>query len=156
MKKTKAYDKKKPTKKKNLEDDKVLRESLARALADYANLQKRVEREREEYAKFANLKLVARLLPVYDMLEGAQDHLKDSGLAITIDEFSKVLLEEGIEKIKAEAGDDFNEEVHEAVEIAEVPAKKDGKIVEVILSGWKIVDGPIVRPVKVKVGKKDQ
>jgi molecular chaperone GrpE len=134
-----------------------LKNQLARALADYDNLRKRVEREREEFGKLANLRLVARLLPVSDMLEGAQKHLRDSGLAITIEEFIKVLKEEGIEKINAKQGDTFDEDVHEAVEVADPQGSgkgKDGKVVKVILSGWKIIDGPVIRPVKVKVYRK--
>lgn len=136
---------------------KELKNQLVRALADYDNLRKRVEREREEFGKLANLTLVARLLPVYDMLEGAQKHLADSGLAITIEEFKKVLKDEGIERIRVKIGDKFDEEVHEAVEVEDPPAGgsgKEGKITKLILSGWRVVDGPIIRPVKVKVGKK--
>lgn len=129
---------------------------LARALADYDNLRKRVERERGEYGTYAKVTLMARLLPVFDMLEGAQEHLKDSGLAITIDEFAKVLREEGIEKIEVAPGDTFDEELHEAVEAIDQLAKgkkKSGKVGEVVLTGWKIVDGPVIRPAKVKVYK---
>ena len=134
-----------------------LKGQLARALADYDNLRKRVEREREEYGAYAKVTLMARLLPVFDMLEGAQGHLKDSGLAITIEEFEKVLKEEGIEKIEIEEGHEFDEELHEVVEAIDKPAKgkkKSGKVSEVILTGWKLVDGPVIRPVKVKVYKK--
>ena len=38
------------------------------------------------------------MLPVYDMLDRAQVHLNDSGLAIAMGEFEKVFGEEGIEK----------------------------------------------------------
>ena len=134
-----------------------LKNQLARALADYDNLRKRVEREREEYGTYAKVTLMARLLPVYDMLEGAQGHLKDSGMAITIEEFAKVLKEEGIEKIDIEEGHEFDEELHEAVEAIDKPAegkKKSGKVSEVILTGWKLVDGPVIRPAKVKVYRK--
>ena len=137
-----------------------LENQLTRALADYDNLRKRVEREREDFGKLARATLMARLLPVYDMLEGAQAHLKDSGMAIMIEEFAKVLKEEGIEKIEVKQGDKFNEELHEAVEVADLPAGKKGKgkngggISEIILSGWKLADGPVIRPVKVKVYRK--
>jgi len=30
---------------------------------------------------------------------------------------------------------------------------KDGRIAEVILTGWKFDDGPVIRPMKVKVSK---
>lgn len=133
-----------------------LKGQLARALADYDNLRKRVEREREEFGKLANLRLVARFLPVFDMLEGAQKHLADSGLAITIERFVKVLKDEGFEKIEVAPGDEFDEEFHEAVEVVDKKSKGkkgEGKISEVILTGWKLIDGPIIRPAKVKVFK---
>ena len=144
----------KETKGKELED---LKNQLARALADYDNLRKRVEREREQVEKIAGVKFALKALSVFDMLEGAQKHLNDSGLAITIEEFMKILNEEGIEKIEAKVGDKFDEEVHEAVEVADLQGSgegKDGKVVKVILSGWKIIDGPVIRPAKVKVYKK--
>ncbi len=134
-----------------------LKEQLARALADYDNLRKRVDRERENFGRLANVKLVVRLLSVYDMLEGAQAHLEDTGIAITIEEFAKVLKEEGIEKIETKPGDKFDEEIHEAVEVDDLPAggkSKENRVTKVILSGWKLIDGPIIRPVKVKAGKK--
>lgn len=142
-------------KKANKEGESVkLEEQLARALADYDNLRKRTEREREDFGKIAKATITARLIPVFDMLEGAQKHLKDAGLAITIEEFIKVLKEEGVEKVEVKEGDKFDEELHEVVEVEETKGKKDGKITEVIISGWKLVDGPIIRPAKVKVEKK--
>ena len=137
-----------------------LRNQLARALADYDNLRKRVEREREDFSKIASLNLISRLLPVFDMLEEAQEHLKDSGLAITIKEFEDVLLEEGLERIYAKKGMRFDEKNHEAVEVVDLTANRKGKaaepggeIIEELLSGWKFTDGPVVRASKVKVNK---
>lgn len=129
-----------------------LKAQLARALADYDNLTKRVERERGDYAKMANLMLVGRLLPVVDMLESAQAHLKDAGLAIAIKEFEEAFSEQGVVQIKASKGIKYDEELHEAVEVAK--NGKSGEIVKVVLTGWKFVDGPIIRPAKVKVGGK--
>lgn len=148
---------KKTDRKKSEETTSELKEQLARALADYDNLRKRFEREREDFGKVAKVMLIARLLSVFDMLEEAQKHLKDSGLAITIEEFTKVLKEEGIEKIDVNVGDVFNEQVHEAVEVTDLQSSgkdKEGKIIEIILSGWRLVDGVIIRHAKVKVGKK--
>lgn len=135
----------------------TLKNQLARALADYDNLRKRVEREREEFGRLAKVMIVARLLPIYDMIEGAQKHLKDSGLAITIDEFTKILKEEGIEKIEVKPGDKFDEELHEAIEVIDssVDGKgNEGEISEAVLSGWKLTDGPVIRHAKVRVEKK--
>ena len=130
------------------------RNQLARALADYDNFRKRVERERDQFKKIANLELIIRLLPVYDMLSEAQGNLKDSGIALTIKEFEETLKDEGVEKIKVNPGDTFNEEVHEAVEVTDRLGKKNGEIVKEALTGWRYKDGPVIRPTKVVVFKK--
>ena len=136
------------TNKKELEK---VKNQLMRALADYDNLRKRIEREREGFEKIASVKFAVKMLTVFDMIEEAQRHLKDSGIALTLEEFKKILEEEGIEKIQMGQGDKFDEEICEAVEV--VKNGKDGKIVEVVLTGWKFSDGPVIRPIKVKVSK---
>ena len=45
---------------------------LARALADYDNLSKRVDRERADLGKLASVGIVVKLLPVLDGLESAR------------------------------------------------------------------------------------
>lgn len=145
---------------KEKKEDKVRQEletvkgMLARALADYDNLSKRVERERQNLARISSLGILVRLLPVLDNLESAQKHLKDAGLAIGIGEFKKVLSEEGLNEIAPKVGDEFNESTMEAIEV--VPGVRDNVISEVTLTGWKFEDGQVVRYAKVKVSKKDQ
>lgn len=153
MKKRKENRKKKKIKKNEVDQ---LKNQLARALADYDNLTKRVEREQEGFAKLANTGLIAKLLPIYDMLVQAQGHLNDSGLAITIEEFKNVFKEEGVEEIEVRVGDRFNEELFEAVEAVSPLAgeKKNGTVAEILLSGWRLAEGPVIRPVKVKVYRK--
>jgi molecular chaperone GrpE len=141
-------------KEKSSEAD-ILRNQLVRALADYDNLRKRVEREKEEVGRVVSLGLILRLLAVLDILESAQNHLKDQGLAIAITEFKKVLAEEGLEEIRPKPGDKFDPNVHEAIE--SVDGKDMGKIAELILPGWKFRDGKVVRVAKVKVfGEKSE
>jgi molecular chaperone GrpE len=130
---------------------KDLNDQLVRVLADYDNLSKRYDREKEEFTKIAHIKLVARLLPVLDMIEQAQEYLKDPGLAIATKEFIEVFNDEGIETIDSEAGIEFNEEYHDAVEV--VDGGKEGKIAETVLGGWKFEDNIVIRPAKVKVYK---
>ena len=132
--------------------EKELETQLARALADYDNLHKRVERERVEHTVYANLKLVAKFLPIIDMLEQSQSHLKDSGLAIAIKEIDDLMESEGVERVNSDNGMEYNEEVHEVVEV--VDGKKDSLIKETVLTGWKYEEGLVIRPAKVKVTKK--
>lgn len=126
---------------------------LARALADYDNLSKRVERERQEIGKIASVGVIIKLLPVLDNLEAAQRHLQDQGLAIAIGEFVNVLKDEGLSMIRPEVGDDFDEQKMEAVEV--VQGDKDNVVSEVVLAGWKFTDGTVVRHAKVKVSKRE-
>lgn len=135
------------------EDLHELKAQLARALADYDNLSRRVDAEREGFHKLASLSLVTKLLPIFDMLEEAQEVLNDSGLAIIIKEFSEVLLDEEIERIKVDKGNKFDENLHEAVEVVESKGE-NGEIVEEVLSGWRYEDGLVIRAAKVKVGKR--
>ena len=144
--------KKQPTTKINEKELEKVKNQLIRALADYDNLRKRIEREREDFEKVASVKFAIKMLIIFDMLEETQRHLKDSGIALTLEEFGKVLREEGIEKLKVKQGDKFDEEYCEAVEVVE--NGKSGGIAEVVLTGWKFSDGPIIRPTKVKVSKK--
>jgi molecular chaperone GrpE len=146
--------KKKGRKEKAKDETKDLKDQLARALADYDNLRKRVEKQSEEIFKIANVKLVARLLPVFDMFEEAQKHAKDSGIAIALNELEEVLKEEGIEKIQLDLKDEFDENLAEVVDTVKTKKSEDeGKIAEVVLTGWKVSEGPVIRPAKVKVYK---
>lgn len=138
-------------KKKN-EETEHLKNQLARALADYDNLRKRVESEKISWEQIAATRAVSGLLPVFDMILDSQKHLKDAGLEIVIGEFRKSLNDLGIEEIRAGIGDDFNPLEEEAVEM--VAGGKENTIAEVVQIGWKIKNQPfIIRPAKVKVNK---
>lgn len=138
--------------KKTSDQTLALKEQLARVLADYDNLRKRVELDKQDFEKLANLRLVLKLLPVLDVLKKAQEHVKDAGIAVTIKEFEDALKQEGIEEIKVNAGDGFDPETMEVIEV--VPGSEDNTVSEVSLPGWRFVDGPVVRHAKVKVFSK--
>lgn len=133
------------------EEAELLKSQLARTLADYDNLVKRVEREKGELQKIVSLGLILKLLSVLDMLENAQKHLQDQGLAIGIGEFINVLKDEGLSVINPGVGDVFDENTMEAIEA--VTGESDNTISEVVLSGWMFTDGTVVRHAKVKVFK---
>jgi len=135
------------------EEAEVLKSQLARTLADYDNLVKRVERERDEVKKVLSLRLILKLLTVLDGFENAQEHLKDQGLAISIGEFKKVLSEEGLTEVKPEVGAEFDENTMEAVEV--VDGERDNVISSVSLVGYKFSDGTVVRHAKVVVTKSE-
>jgi molecular chaperone GrpE len=133
------------------EELKSVKAMLVRALADYDNLSKRVERERGVLSKIASLGILTRLLPILDNLESAQDHLKDGGLAICIVEFKKLFSEEGLTEIRPKVGELFDENTMEAIEVT--AGERDNVISELVMTGWKFNDGQVVRHAKVKVSK---
>lgn len=142
----------KKTKKESLEIN-ILKSQLARALADYDNLRKRTDEEKNTWIKFATQKFIQNLFPILDTFEAAQNHLKDSGLAIAIMQFKDAIKSEGLEEIMPKLGEKFDENLHEVVEVVE-NEKKDGLIAEVVLPGWKFMDGNVIRHARVKVYKK--
>ncbi len=130
-----------------------LKNQLARALADYDNLRKRTEEEKVMWVKFATGKFIQNLLPILDVFEAALEHTKDQGLAIAVGQLKDLFKSEGLEEIKPKEGDVFNENLEEVIDVVE-NNEKEGKIAEMVLSGWRFKDGPVVRHAKVKVFKK--
>lgn len=126
-----------------------LEDRLKRTLADYQNLERRIEEERKLLSKLSALLLIEKLLPVLDNLENAQVHLNDQGLEIVIKQFRDVLTSEGLEEIQSE-GQEFDPNQHEAVEITN--GEQNNLITKVINKGYKIED-KVIRPAKVVVTK---
>lgn len=145
--------KQKKQNKTKIKEVEELKNQLARALADYDNLRKRSEKEKESFEKILNARFVSKLLPVFDMIENAQNHLNDSGLAIAIDELFSKLKEEGITRIEPKKGDVFEGELHEAVDTLVRDELSEGQILETVLKGW-IMNGLVLRPAKVIVARR--
>ncbi len=128
---------------------------LARALADYDNLRKRTEAEKQVWMKFAKQSLLVRFLPVLDTLEVAHSHLKDKGLEMSMTQFKNILKEEGIDEVTDVAR--FDENYHEAIGVVE--GGKKGDVAEVVQKGYKFIgtggdaSGEVIRPAKVRVYK---
>jgi len=136
-------------KKEDVKDAKIeeLMEKWKRALADYANLEKRVEKEKKEFVSFSNASLIDKLLSVLDDLERAEKNIKDEGLKIAVNQFRSVLQSEGVKEIEAE-GKKFDPEKMDCVEMVK---GKDNKVKEVVTKGYLLND-KVLRPAKVKVG----
>jgi len=118
-----------------------------RALADYDNLQKRVEKEKLEFIRYAGVRILEKFLEIYDDLRVCEGHLKDKGLSLICTRFEEVLRNESLKRISA-LGENFDPQKMEAIEVVEGP---EGKVMEVVRDGWEM-GGKIIRPAKVKVG----
>lgn len=137
--------------KKTAQNNPDLENQLKRALADYQNLERRIEEERRMLSALSSVILIEKFLPVLDNLESAQNHLNDSGLDLVIRQFKDVLTSEGLEEIEA-LGQDFDPNLHEAIETTE--GEEENKVTKVLTKGYKINE-KVIRPAKVIVIKKE-
>lgn len=127
-----------------------------RAQADYQNLRRRAEQEREELARFANAQLILHLLPIVDDLERALDNLDAKltsftwveGIHIIERKLHAVLELMGVAEIEAE-GRPFDPNLHEALLYGE---GEEGIVLQEIQRGY-MLHGRILRPSLVKVGE---
>lgn len=124
-----------------------LENNWKRALADYKNLEKRVEEDRENWVLFANEGLIKKLLPIADNLEKLAEHFNDKGADLIVKELRNVLQEFGVEEIKTD-GSEFDPMKMEAIEMVK---GERNKVVETISKGYMLKD-KLIRPAVVKVG----
>jgi len=139
-------------KKKNEElDTKIenLENQLRRAVADYANLQRRFEEEKKEVIKFANTDLLIRLIPAFDTLFLAEKFVVNEGIKLTIKKLEDSLRELGVMRVKT-VGEAFDPSFMEAVETVE---GEDDEVIEEVTPGFSLY-GKLLRAAQVKVGKK--
>ncbi len=135
-----------------------LESQLKRAVADYQNLEKRVMEGRSELSNWATSEVLQKIVPSLDhfekALEGASDDEKKSGwykgVEMAMKQLRGVLKDEGLEQIEIGADGQFDPALHEAVDARE---GKDDEVLEVVEKGYTL-NGKILRPAKVVVGKK--
>nr|WP_281279849.1 nucleotide exchange factor GrpE [Cohnella pontilimi] len=128
-----------------------------RAQADFDNYRRRTQKEKEELAQYASLKLVDQLLPVLDNFEralqsggeAAESHSFSKGVDMIFRQFYQVLENEGLKKIEA-VGQPFDPELHQAIMQVESEEHESGTVVEVVQNGYWMKD-KVLRPAMVKV-----
>jgi molecular chaperone GrpE len=128
-----------------------LEDRLKRSLADYVNLEKRIDSQRQLFVTLATVSIVTKMVEVLDDLYLSYNHLQDQGLKMTIDKFVNILRSEGVEEISAE-NQEFDPQTMECVEVVDGP--KD-QVISIRKRGYKLND-QVIRPVQVAVGKSDQ
>ncbi len=135
------------TKSADNQQNQQLEEQYKRALADYHNLQKRVEQERLALAHHLQADLISQFLPLYDDLLRAHHHLKDTGLQLVVDHFDKILTDLGVTTINPQDST-FDPQTMECLQ--QVPGPKD-QVVTVEKPGFSL-DQTLIRPAQVTVG----
>lgn len=135
-----------------------------RALADYQNLKKETEKNREDLSVWCQWNILEGLIPVYDNFKKAfrapMDESKESdkawvnwkkGIEFIMKQMSDFLNEQGVKEMVT-VGEKFDPAKHEAV------GEEDGEedvILKEVEGGYQIGE-KVARPAKVVVGKTKQ
>jgi len=132
-------------------------EGWKRAKADYLNLKRQSEKDKEEIAGLAMGAVIIDLLPVKTNLDRAWKHLPKEledndwikGLSQVRAQFDAMLATIGIEQIDP-VGRTFTPDEHEAIEKQSDPTVPDDQVVATLEPGYKL-RGNVIVPAKVKV-----
>lgn len=122
-----------------------------RALADYQNLERRVQEQRKELILSANRELLLRILPILDTLQLAKQHSEDKALAASIQQFLSILKSEGVIAIET-VGKEFNPAIMECVTTQE---GDDNIVLSEVRSGYLLSD-KLLRSAQVIVGNGEE
>ena len=130
---------------------------LLRLAADFENYKKRAARERQEYVRLANERLLGELLPVIDDLErtlaAAEQHEEaqlEEGVRLVHRSLAALLERHGITAIETE--EKFDPHVHEALLSQPSEEAESGSVLDVVQKGYKLGDR-VVRPARVIVAE---
>jgi molecular chaperone GrpE len=127
-----------------------------RAVAEFQNYKKRVERDREGDQAAMKADLIRKVLPVLDDLERAlrnrpADDPWADGIELIQRKLQALLQAEGVTRMEAQ-GAAFDPNFHEAVAQDPVDGSESGTVVAVLQNGYMLGDR-VVRPAQVKVAK---
>ncbi|WP_457594018.1 nucleotide exchange factor GrpE [Hydrogenimonas sp.] len=142
---------------------KACEDKYLRMHAEFENIKKRMEREKEKSVAYAQEQFARDLLPVMDSLElalasiptpeeGADEHLQKlrEGVQLTLDQFAKTFEKHHIKVVDIDQG--FNPNFHEAVMQVESEEHESGHIVQVLQKGYTYKER-LLRPAMVSVAK---
>ena len=114
-------------------------DDLQRVSAEYANYRKRVAQERQATIDQTTSNVVHKFLPVFDDLDLAEQHgdLKEGPLKAFAGKLTGILGELKVTPF-GEKGDEFNPEIHEAVQ--DLSSGDDKRLGVVLRKGYMIGD----------------
>jgi molecular chaperone GrpE len=138
------------------------KELYQRSLAEQENQRKRLEQEKQQFAKFALLGAIENLLPIVDNFYRATEHVpaeqKDSpwltGIMHIQKQLQNTLEAWGVEEIPTHLGDPLDPALHEAIGTVENSEIPEDHIVTVQNRGYRL-NGRVIRPATVLTSKKN-
>jgi molecular chaperone GrpE len=128
-----------------------------RALADFENYRRRVERDRSTAARSGKREVLLPLLDVLDGFDRALDHIGDQsssvaqGLRALHRKMLAVLEAQGVTPFQS-VGEAFNPEVHDAIGSVESDEFESGAVADELQRGYRWGDD-VLRPARVRVSQ---
>jgi len=128
-----------------------------RALADFDNYRKRVERERAAAARGGKREILRPLLEVVDGFDRALNHMGDAppsisqGLRALYRQLMSLLEAQGVTPLQS-VGETFNPELHDAIGTVESEEVEPGVVAEELQRGYRWGD-EVLRPARVRVAR---
>lgn len=131
---------------------------LQRTRADFENYRKRSDLEKDQARDNGKNSVVMQLLPVIDNIDRAVGHmpkeLEDNiwaqGVVSVSKSLEKMLGGLNLQKIEANVGDEFNPDMHDAVQFDEESTGDKEVVAEQLLAGY-MLNGQPIRHAMVKV-----
>ncbi len=126
---------------------------MLRAMADFENYKKRVDRERADARRYAAVDPLREILLVMDNLElaassrGSFEDLQ-SGVEMILRQMHKLLERFEVEEVPAQ-GEPFDPSIHDAIARFEDASVSEPRVAEVLQRGYRLSDR-LLRPAMVK------
>ena len=127
-----------------------------RAVADFQNYRKRVERENGEVYQNAVAGIIKRYLPILDDLERALQSRPDDrawveGIELIYRKLQAILEAESLKRIEAE-GQMFDPNLHEAISQEPAEGYESGQVIAIVQNGY-MLGKRVIRPAMVRVAQ---
>ena len=134
-----------------------LRADSLRERADLDNQRKRMARELESARRFANERLLADLLPLFDSMEAglaaaAESDPLRAGLELTLRQLHRIAEANGLSEVAPAPGDAFDPEHHQAMSMAPAPGVASGAVAQTFQKGY-VLNERLLRPALVVVAE---
>ncbi len=145
---------------KAIEEAAKYKDQYVRLYAEFENARKRMDREKQEFVKFANEGLITEFLGILDNLERSVEAAKAQhqdytaflkGIEMVMAHVHEMLKSNGVTPIEAQ-GKMFDPHCHEVLMQEETDEVDDGMIIEEFQKGYSLGE-KVVRTAKVKVAK---
>ena len=146
-----------------IEETAKYKDQYVRLYAEFENARKRMEREKQDFIRYANEELIVEFLTILDNLERSVESARTNhqdytafvkGIELVMAHIHDMLKKNGVKPIEAK-GKMFDPHSHEVLMQEESDKYEDGLVLEEFQKGY-FLGGKVVRTAKVKVAKKVQ